>query len=63
MSSYTSPESLVETSWLAEHLNDPSIPIVESNEDILLGFPHMKNYDGSWMEWGNSVGVPIEKSS
>jgi len=27
----------------------------------LLGFPNVKNYDGSWTEWGNSVGVPIEK--
>jgi thiosulfate/3-mercaptopyruvate sulfurtransferase len=27
----------------------------------LLGFPSVRNYDGSWTEWGNSVGVPIEK--
>jgi len=27
----------------------------------LLGYPKVKNYDGSWTEWGNSVGVPIEK--
>jgi thiosulfate/3-mercaptopyruvate sulfurtransferase len=25
----------------------------------LLGFPHVRNYDGSWTEWGNAVRVPI----
>jgi thiosulfate/3-mercaptopyruvate sulfurtransferase len=28
----------------------------------LLGYPQVRNYDGSWTEWGNSVGVPIEKT-
>ncbi len=27
----------------------------------LLGEPDVKNYDGSWTEWGNLVNVPIEK--
>lgn len=27
----------------------------------LLGFPKVRNYDGSWAEWGNQVGAPIEK--
>ena len=27
----------------------------------LLGYPKVRNYDGSWTEWGNLVNVPIEK--
>lgn len=27
----------------------------------LLGFHHVRNYDGSWTEWGNLVNVPIER--
>ena len=29
----------------------------------LLGFPHVRNYDGSWTEWGNSVRVPITRGN
>ncbi len=29
----------------------------------LLGFDNVRNYDGSWTEWGNSVRVPIERGS
>jgi thiosulfate/3-mercaptopyruvate sulfurtransferase len=27
----------------------------------LLGYKNVRNYDGSWTEWGNLVGAPIEK--
>jgi len=27
----------------------------------LLGYPDVKNYDGSWTEWGSSIRVPIER--
>jgi thiosulfate/3-mercaptopyruvate sulfurtransferase len=29
----------------------------------LLGYKNVRNYDGSWTEWGNSVGVPIARSA
>ena len=27
----------------------------------LLGYPTVRNYDGSWTEWGSLIGAPIEK--
>jgi thiosulfate/3-mercaptopyruvate sulfurtransferase len=35
-STYAHPDVLVSTDWLADHLNEPGIRIVESNEDVLL---------------------------
>lgn len=29
----------------------------------LLGYDNVKNYDGSWTEWGNLIGAPIEKDA
>ena len=28
---------------------------------FLLGYPNVRNYDGSWTEWGSLIGAPIEK--
>jgi thiosulfate/3-mercaptopyruvate sulfurtransferase len=33
---YAKPDALVDTEWVAEHLNDPRVRIVESDEDVLL---------------------------
>jgi len=33
---YANPDKLVSTEWLAEHLDDPDVVIVESDEDVLL---------------------------
>ena len=33
---YVYPDKLVSTQWVADHLNDPKVRIVESNEDIML---------------------------
>ena len=28
----------------------------------LLGYPQVRNYDGSWTEWGNMIGNPVERT-
>ena len=33
---YASPEKLVSTEWLADHLDDPDVVVVESDEDVLV---------------------------
>ncbi|MEX0911812.1 MAG: sulfurtransferase [Gemmatimonadota bacterium] len=33
---YAHPEALVTTQWVADHLNDPNVRVLESNEDVLL---------------------------
>ncbi|HFC11921.1 MAG TPA: sulfurtransferase, partial [Anaerolineae bacterium] len=33
---YAHPEALVTTEWVAAHKDDPSVRVVESNEDVLL---------------------------
>src|SRR5918998_1073499 len=35
-SGYANPDVLVSTDWVAEHLDDPNVRIVESDEDVLL---------------------------
>ncbi len=36
MSGYAHPEVLVDTSWVADHLNDPHVRLIEADEDVLL---------------------------
>ena len=33
---YANPEVLVSTEWVADHINDPNVVILESDEDLLL---------------------------
>ncbi len=36
MTDYAHPETLVTSSWVADHLNDPTVRLIEADEDILL---------------------------
>lgn len=36
MSQYAHPETLVDTSWVADHLQDPQVRLIEADEDVLL---------------------------
>ena len=74
MSDYANPDALVSIDWLAEHLNDAAVRIIEVDENTttyetwfvlheLLGHPNAKNYDGSWTEYGSLVDVPVELGS
>jgi len=36
LTQYSKPELMVTTAWLAEHLDDPGLVVVESDEDVLL---------------------------
>src|SRR5215813_441984 len=36
MSKYVHPEVLVDSQWVADHLNDPNVRLIEASEDVLL---------------------------
>lgn len=36
MSEYAHPEALIDTSWVADHLNDSNVRLIEADEDVLL---------------------------
>ncbi len=55
---YAHPEALVSTAWLAEHLDDPSIRIVESDEDVLLyDVAHIPN--AQKVDWHADLNDPV----
>src|SRR5690349_10307403 len=55
---YAHPEVLVSTDWVAQHLEDPKVRLVESNEDLLL-------YDTGHIpgavkiDWTNDLNDPV----
>jgi thiosulfate/3-mercaptopyruvate sulfurtransferase len=59
-SGYTHPEVLVETAWLADHLDDPSIRIIEADEDPLLyETGHIRN--AAKLDWHTDVQDPVRR--
>ncbi len=58
--SYTHPEYLVETSWVAEHLNDLNIRIIESDEDPLLyAIGHIPG--AAQVDWFTTLQHPLRR--
>ena len=57
---YAHPEVLVSTAWVAEHLNDPQVRIVESDEDILLyDIGHIPG--AVKLDWHTDLQNPVER--
>lgn len=55
---YARPEMLVSTDWLAEHLDDPDVVVVESDEDVLLY--ETGHIPGSVkIDWHNDLNDPV----
>jgi thiosulfate/3-mercaptopyruvate sulfurtransferase len=60
MSEYAHPEVLVTTSWLAEHLQDPKVRIIEADEDVLLY--EMGHIPGAVkLDWHVDVQNPVDR--
>ncbi len=57
---YTNPEKLVSTAWVAEHLNDSSVRVVESNEDPLL-YPSGHIAGAVEVDWVNDLNDPLRR--
>lgn len=57
---YARPDALVSTEWVAAHLDDPTIRLVESNEDILLyDVGHIPG--AVKVDWHADLNDPIER--
>lgn len=55
---YARPEMLVTTEWLAQHLDDPTIRILESDEDVLLyDMGHIPN--AQKIDWHTDLNDPV----
>jgi thiosulfate/3-mercaptopyruvate sulfurtransferase len=57
---YANPDVLVSTDWVAEHLNDPAIRLVESNEDTLL-YPSGHIPGAVQVDWTNDLNDQVRR--
>ena len=57
---YIHPEVLVSTDWVAQHLNDPGIRIIESNEDPLL-YPSGHIPGAVEVDWTRDLNDPLRR--
>jgi thiosulfate/3-mercaptopyruvate sulfurtransferase len=57
---YVHPEVLVSTDWVANHLNDPTIRLVESNEDPLL-YPSGHIPGAVEVDWTRDLNDPVRR--
>src|SRR5574340_697996 len=57
---YAHPETLVDTQWVADHLNDPTVRIIEADEDPLLyEIGHIQN--AVKLDWHVDVQDPVRR--
>jgi thiosulfate/3-mercaptopyruvate sulfurtransferase len=60
LADYAHPERLVTTGWLAEHLDDPGLVVVESDEDVLLyDTGHIQN--AIKVDWHTELNDPVTR--
>lgn len=58
--SYAHPEYLVDTEWVANHLNDPNVRIIESDEDPLL-YPMGHIPRAVQVDWFSTLQHPLRR--
>ena len=57
---YANPNALVETDWVAQHLNDPNVRLVEADEDVLL-YEQGHIPGAVKLDWHVDVQDPLER--
>ena len=75
MTGYVNPNVLVSAGWVFEHLSAPDLHIIPpcrigERSSLtwfvlrdLMDYANVRNYDGSWTNWGDVVGLSVENPS